>query len=199
MGDFNNLEIDDIAEWPLLPQLVMLLIVALLIQGVGYWFYLTPKQNTLHLLIEEEQTLKSAIRTKAHKVANLPQVKAQLDDLSERYDDLLQQLPEQKELATLLAAVNELGNKHQLKIIRIEWGEKEQQAFLSRMPLNLELTGEYHNIGLFSQAIAQLPRIIHLEDVNWQRIRHDSENLSVQVRAFTYQYHPDVVNKGELQ
>ena len=199
MGDFKNLELDEILDWPRLPQLVMLLLVMVLIQGAGYWFYLVPKQDHLSALIEEEQTLKSTIQIKAHKAATLPQLKAQLDELSERYDYLLQQLPEQKELASMLAAVNELGIKHQLSFNRMDWGEKEQQAFLYRLPLNLELTGEYHHIGQFSQAIAQLPRIIFFENVDFQRISQDSQNLSVNVRAFTYQYQPDLPASGGQQ
>lgn len=191
MSDFNDLELDEILDWPLIPQLAMLLLVVLLIQGAGYWFYLLPKQNTLDVLIEEEQLLKSTMRVKAHQAATLPQLKAQLDHLSDRYGYLLQQLPEQKELATMLAAVNELGIKHQLNFTRMDWGEKQQQAFLSRLPLDLELTGEYHHIGQFSQAIAQLPRIIYFEHVNWQRISQDSQRLNLKVRAFTYQYQPD--------
>ena len=199
MGDFKNLELDEILDWPRLPQFVMLLLAVVLIQGAGYWFYLVPKQDHLSALIEEEQTLKSTIRIKAHKAATLPQLKAQLDGLSERYDYLLQQLPEQKELASMLAAVNELGIKHQLSFNRMDWGEKEQQAFLYRLPLNLELTGEYHHIGQFSQAIAQLPRIIYFENVDFQRISQDSQNLSVNVRAFTYQYQPDLPASGGQQ
>ncbi|WP_342291518.1 type 4a pilus biogenesis protein PilO [Vibrio diazotrophicus] len=199
MGDFKNLELDEILDWPRLPQLVVLLLVVVLIQGAGYWFYLLPKQEHLSALIEEEQTLKSTIRIKAHKAATLPQLKAQLDELSERYDYLLQQLPEQKELASMLAAVNELGIKHQLSFNRMDWGEKEQQAFLYRLPLNLELTGEYHHIGQFSQAIAQLPRIIYFEHVDFQRASQDSQKLSVNVRAFTYQYQPDSLTSGGQQ
>lgn len=199
MGDFKNLELDEILDWPRLPQLVLLLLVVVLIQGAGYWFYLVPKQDHLSTLIEEEQTLKSTIRIKAHKAATLPQLKAQLDELSERYDYLLQQLPEQKELASMLAAVNELGIKHQLSFNRMDWGEKEQQAFLYRLPLNLELTGEYHHIGQFSQAIAQLPRIIYFENVDFQRVSQDSQNLSINVRAFTYQYQSDLPASGGQQ
>ncbi len=197
MSDFKSLEMDEILDWSLLPQLVLLLVVAVSIQVAGYWFYLVPKQSTLDTLIETEQTLKSTLRIKAQKAATLPQLKAQLDNLSERYDYLLQQLPEQKELATMLAAVNELGIKHQLNFTRMDWGDKEQQAFLSRLPLDLELTGEYHNIGLFSQAIAQLPRIIYFENVDWQRTSQDSQTLNLKVRAFTYQYQPDAVSVGE--
>ncbi|MGR5164380.1 type 4a pilus biogenesis protein PilO [Vibrio owensii] len=191
MANWQDLEMDEIAEWPLVPQLVVLLMLVLLIQGFGYWFYLKPEQARLDNLIQEEQTLKVALRIKANKVAALPQLQSQLDELTTRYELLLQQLPAQKELATMLASVNELGIDNKLTFTRIDWGEKQSEHFLYRLPLNIELTGDFHDIGRFSQAIATLPRIITFKDVTWQRVSQESETLHFRVKANTYQFKPE--------
>ncbi|MHA2718027.1 type 4a pilus biogenesis protein PilO [Vibrio owensii] len=191
MVNWQDLEMDEIAEWPLVPQLVVLLMLVLLIQGFGYWFYLKPEQARLDTLIQEEQTLKVALRIKANKVAALPQLQSQLDELTTRYELLLQQLPAQKELATMLASVNELGIDNKLTFTRIDWGEKQSEHFLYRLPLNIELTGDFHDIGRFSQAIATLPRIITFKDVTWQRVSQESETLHFRVKANTYQFKPE--------
>ncbi|MBY7914671.1 type 4a pilus biogenesis protein PilO [Vibrio fluvialis] len=192
MANLQELELDEIAEWPLLPQLAVLLLLVLALQGAGYWLYLLPKQDALEGLKQQEQTLKSTIRIKASKVATLPKLKTQLDELAERYDFLLRQLPVQKELASMLASVNELGLENTLTFTRIDWGEKQNQEFLYRLPLNIELTGNYHNIGDFSEAIARLPRIINFDDVDWQRVSQESSTLHFRVRAYTYQFKPEV-------
>ncbi|MDW3189849.1 fimbrial protein, partial [Vibrio sp. Vb0932] len=77
MVNWQDLEMDEIAEWPLLPQLVVICLLVLLIQGDGYWFYLKPEEARLNNLIQEEQTLKVALRIKANKVAALPQLQSQ--------------------------------------------------------------------------------------------------------------------------
>ncbi|MBY7812347.1 type 4a pilus biogenesis protein PilO [Vibrio fluvialis] len=192
MANLQELELDEIAEWPLLPQLAVLLLLVLALQGAGYWLYMLPKQDALEGLKQQEQTLKSTIRIKASKVATLPKLKTQLDELAERYDFLLRQLPVQKELASMLASVNELGLENTLTSTRIDWGEKQNQEFLYRLPLNIELTGNYHNIGDFSEAIARLPRIINFDDVDWQRVSQESSTLHFRVRAYTYQFKPEV-------
>ncbi|HFG1875810.1 TPA: type 4a pilus biogenesis protein PilO [Vibrio cholerae] len=192
MASLQELELDEISEWPLLPQLVVILLIMLLIQGAGYWFYLMPKQNEIALLKQEEETVKATLRIKANKVAVLPQIQAQLDELKERYDFLLRQLPVQKELASMLASVNQLGLDSSLTFTRIDWGERESQEFLYRLPLNIELTGSYHDIGDFSQAIAKLPRIINFDDVDWQRVSQESSTLHFRVRAYTYQFKQEV-------
>ncbi|EPT8452474.1 type 4a pilus biogenesis protein PilO [Vibrio fluvialis] len=192
MANLQELELDEIVEWPLLPQLAVLLLLVLALQGAGYWLYMLPKQDVLEGLKQQEQTLKSTIRIKASKVATLPKLKTQLDELAERYDFLLRQLPVQKELASMLASVNELGLENTLTFTRIDWGERQNQEFLYRLPLNIELTGNYHNIGDFSEAIARLPRIINFDDVDWQRVSQESSTLHFRVRAYTYQFKPEV-------
>ncbi|EJN6828634.1 fimbrial protein [Vibrio cidicii] len=195
MVDWQDLDIDEIAEWPLLPQSLVVLLLMMIIQGFGYWFYLQPEQEALQRAVEEEQNLKVALRIKANKAAALPQLQSQLDELSNRYDYLLQQLPAQKELATLLASVNELGLENDLTFTRIDWGEKLSKDFLYQLPLNIELTGDYNDIGQFSQAIAELPRIINFSDVTWQRVSLESSTLHFRVKANTYQFKPEVAHE----
>lgn len=192
MAKYSELDIEDMTEWPILPQLGLIVIIGLLLQGMGYWFYLKPKVENLETLVSEEQELKTTVMIKANKVATLPKLKAQLDELSERYDYLSRQLPVQKELASMLASVNEVGLKNSLTFTRIDWGERQNQEFLYRLPLNIELTGDYHNIGDFTQAIAELPRIINFDDIDWQRVSQESSTLHFRVRAYTYQFKPEV-------
>lgn len=188
MANWQDLDMDEIMEWPLWPQLMVVTLLVLIIQGFGYWFYLKPEKETLQSLIDSEQTLKVTVRIKATKVAALPQLQSQLDELTQRYQYLLQQLPVQKKLATMLASVNELGIQNKLTFTRIDWGEKLNKDFLYQLPLNIELTGDYHDIGQFSEAIARLPRIISFTDVTWHRVSMESSTLHFRVRANTYQF-----------
>jgi type IV pilus assembly protein PilO len=166
-------------------------VVVALLQGLGTWFYLLPQQQRLEQLQQQEISLKSQVRVKAEKVAALPQLKAQLDELTTRYQFLLQQLPLEKELATMLASVNQVGLKNGLEFSRIDWGERQPQEFFYRLPLNMELQGTYDNVGQFSAAIAKLPRIISLYDVEWERASPSSTNLKLKMQAYTYQFKPE--------
>lgn len=192
MMSLQELDIDEITEWPLLPQLLVILVLMILIQGVGTWLYVLPLDDELQQMKQQEQTLKTTLRIKANKVAALPKLQSQLDELTSRYDYLLEQLPVQKELASMLASVNELGLDNSLTFTRIDWGQKQNKEFLYRLPLNIELTGDYHEIGDFSAAIAKLPRIISFDDVNWQRVSQESSTLHFRVRAYTYQFKSEV-------
>ncbi|MCF7353599.1 type 4a pilus biogenesis protein PilO [Vibrio sp. CK2-1] len=191
MVDFRELDFEDMPEWPLLPQLLAIGALVIVLQVVGAWFYLSPQQDELEQIRQQEVTLKSSIRIKAAKVAALPQLQAQLDELNTRYQYLLKQLPVQKELASMLSSVNDIGIKNDLSFTRVDWGEKQVQEFLYRLPLNIELTGAYNDIAQFSEAVAKLPRIISLHNVEWQRVSQESSTLHFRVRAYTYQFKPE--------
>ena len=145
----QDLDVDEITEWPLLPQLLVIFALMILIQGVGTWLYIAPLDDELQQMKQQEQTLKTTLRIKANKAAVLPKLQSQLDDLTSRYDYLLEQLPVQKELASMLASVNELGLDNKLTFTRIDWGQKQNKEFLYRLQINIELTGDYHAIGDF--------------------------------------------------
>jgi type IV pilus assembly protein PilO len=136
----------------------------------------------------DEIALKSTVKYKYNQVAAMPEMESQLNELNLRYEFLAQQLPAQKELASMLSGINQVGIQNKLTFTRIDWGEKQNQEFLYKLPLNIELTGQYHDIGSFSEAIADLPRIVSLENIDIQRVSRESSTLHFRVMAYTYQF-----------
>ena len=185
---FADLELDDMPDWPWAPQVLVALLLLILVLVVGTFFVVKPALDELEHYKQQELELKQTLSRVAKKAALLPLMQAQLNELNSHYDFLLQQLPEQKELASLLAAMNEEGLNNDLTFTRIDWGKRVSQDFLLKLPLDIELTGSYNNIGDYAQSIAQLPRIILLENAEWQRVSQESSTLHFRVRAYTYQF-----------
>ncbi|CAE6889412.1 assembly protein PilO [Vibrio sp. B1REV9] len=187
MVNWQDLDVDEMLEWPIQAQTVAILIFIFALQIVGYWFYLKPENQRLNDLVQKEQSLRTEFQIKANRAAALPQLQSQVDELTSRYEQLLLQLPAEKELATMLASINQLGIDSNLKFTRMDWGQKQVEHFFYRLPLELELTGDFHDIGRFTQAMAALPRIIVFQDVIWQRVSQESESLHFRIKANTYQ------------
>ncbi|MCL9775580.1 type IV pilus inner membrane component PilO [Vibrio methylphosphonaticus] len=192
-----DLELDEMPDWPWVPQMLVALLLLLMVLIAGAFFIVKPALDELEHYKQQEQELKQTLGRVAKKAALLPLMQAQLNELNSHYDFLLQQLPEQKELASLLAAMNEEGLNHDLTFTRIDWGKRVSQDFLLKLPLDIELTGSYNNIGDYAQAIAQLPRIILLENAEWQRVSQESSTLHFRVRAYTYQFKQGELNQEQ--
>ncbi|MDD9175721.1 fimbrial protein [Aliivibrio finisterrensis] len=188
MSDWRDLELDEITEWPLLPQLLVIVILCFVVQGMGYWFWIKPMIQDIEQLKQKELSLKSTVKYKYNQVAAMPKMENQLNELNLRYEFLAQQLPAQKELASMLSGINQVGIQNKLTFTRIDWGERQNKAFLYKLPLNIELTGQYHDIGSFSEAMADLPRIVSLENIDMQRVSTESSTLHFRVMAYTYQF-----------
>lgn len=186
--DYSDLEIENVAQWPKLAQRMVVLALFVALNGAGYFIYLTPKLEVLDVSINREVELKSDVVTKMNQAAKLPIFKDQLQELHRRGEALVHYFPQQKELASLLAAVNNVGLESNLTFTRIEWGKKQQQPFFYRLPLNIELTGTYDDIADFSQRIAELPRLILFDHVKWQRVSEGSQTLHLRIKAYTYQF-----------
>lgn len=190
MIDWRELELDEITDWPLLPQGLIALLVTLLLSALGYWYWLTPLTAELEQQKQQEITLRAQLVTRAAQVAALPRVKEQVVELNRRYQEVVEQLPEEQELASLLASINDIGVQNGLIFQSIKWASRIEHDLYYELPLNMQLTGSYQQIGQFAEAIARLPRIVNLRNVELARVDNQGfdELLSLTVSAITYRF-----------
>ncbi len=187
MLDWKDLDIDEITEWPFKSQILIVLISFLMIQGLGYWFFLQPLIQDLEQEKQQEISLKNTVIDYSNKGKEVPIIEGQLNHSISRYRTLIQQLPTKKELTNMLSTINQIGLKNKLTLTRVNWGEKRRRQFLYQLPLNMELIGRYHDMGLFVQAVAELA-IINFEYLEIQRVSDVSSELYFQIEGYIYQF-----------
>ncbi|USD60206.1 type 4a pilus biogenesis protein PilO [Vibrio sp. SCSIO 43140] len=183
-----DFDLDDIIDWSLGPQLLLAAFILLVSTMLSTWFLVKPSYEDLNYYKQQESQLKQELEVVARKAAMLPIAAKQIEDLTIHYERLMKQLPAQQELASVLAAMNEQGLNNHLTFTRINWGKRKPQQFLLKLPIDIELTGSYDDIGRYTQAIAELPRIVLIENAEWQRVSLESSTLHFRVNASTYQY-----------
>ncbi|MGF1724567.1 type 4a pilus biogenesis protein PilO [Photobacterium nomapromontoriensis] len=188
ISDWKDLELDEITEWPVLAQLLVALILAGMIAAIGNWYWLSPIQDDLARVKQTEQELRQQLIRRSNQVAALPVVKLQVEELQDRYQYVIEQLPEEEELASLLADVNDIGVRNGLAFQRIEWANSIDHPLYVELPISIELTGKYQDIGNFSADIASLSRIVSLNDIDLKRTDNKTEQLSLKVSATTYRF-----------
>jgi type IV pilus assembly protein PilO len=134
-----------------------------------------------------EGELRTQFEAKAFQVANLDALRDQLKEMEEQFGALLGQLPKDTEVPGLLEDITEKGVDSGLKFSSIALKGEQTAEFYVELPIDINLTGTYHDLGAFASGVAGLPRIVTLHDFKIAPGGGSGE-LSMQIVAKTYRY-----------
>jgi len=186
--DINDLDINNAGIWPAPIKAIVVLIIFGLIMGGGYWFFIKDQYVQLDRVEKTEQDLRKKYEEKAYQVANLEVFKAQMVEMEETFGALVRQLPSETEVPGLLEDITNtaLGSGLALKEVKLQ--SEQKRDFYSELPINIRVSGSYHELASFVSSVASLPRIVTLHDLTIKPTGGDNEQLDMQVVARTYRY-----------
>ncbi len=164
--DFRNLNPQDVGTWPLAPRLATLVGLFILILVGGWWFLWNEQLETLTAREQEEVKLKDEFIAKKTQAANLDLYRQQLNEIDRSFGALLRQLPSKSEIEALLVEVNQSGMGRGLQFELFKPNQEIVKDFYAELPINVKLTGQYHDFGAFAADIARLSRIVTLNNIS---------------------------------
>ena len=188
--ELQSLDANDVGRWPLPFRVAVIVIVFILVTGLGiYWTIVKDKAPLLERAQAEEQELRRTFENKQRKAANYDAYKAQLAQIEQSFGTMLRQLPGETEIPSLIVDISQTGLAAGLQEkLFVPQGEIRRD-FYAEKPIQIRLTGGYHEIGNFVSGIAALPRIVTLHNINITPADKNSfDNLSMEVTAKTYRY-----------
>lgn len=190
--DVNDIDWENIGSWPFVGKVVFCSIISLSILVGGYFVLFEPMQEKLSREIKRESQLKKDFENKAFQVANLDEYKAQMIEMEQSFETILKQLPRDTEVPGLIDDISlaALNNGLDLKVISPQ--SQVTTEFYNELPIQIEVEGDYHELGAYVSSVASLPRIVTLHDFSISTIGQDSDLLSLKILAKTYRY-----NEGE--
>jgi len=187
--ELRRLNIRDAGNWPLLPKVVVLLAIFLAIIVAGLFLDWKDQWEALGKAEEVEVGLKAQYTEKKKRAINFDLYVQQLNEVEQSFGALVKQLPNRSEIDALLTDVNQAGLGRGLQFDLFKPAAQERMAdFYAELPINIKITGNYHDMGAFASDIAQLPRIVTLNDV---AISSDKGTLSMEAVAKTFRYLDD--------
>ena len=188
--ELQSLDANDVGRWPLPFRVAVIAIVFLIVTGLGiYWFIVKDKAPQLERAQAEEQELRTAFENKQRKAANYDAYKQQLAQIEQSFGTMLRQLPGETEIPSLIVDISQTGLAAGLQEKLFVPQAEVPRDFYAEKPIQIRLTGGYHEIGNFVSGIAALPRIVTLHDITITPENRDSfDNLSMEVTAKTYRY-----------
>ncbi|MHB1374521.1 MAG: type IV pilus inner membrane component PilO [Thauera sp.] len=184
--DFKGLDPNDPGLWPAAPRVaVFAALLALTIAGF-WWFDWQDQVATLQQRQSEEVQLRESWVAKKRQAVNLEEHRRQLEEIDRQFGALLKQLPNRAEMDSLLSDINQAGLGRGLQFELFKPGADVVKEFYAEMPIDVRLTGVYHDLGEFVADVARMPRIVTLNDIAIQAEKDG--RLKLETKATTYRY-----------
>lgn len=185
-SQFRGLNPNDPATWPVLPRL---LACVALTAGIvaGLWFaWLSSSATELEAELAKEKTLKADFTKKLGQAVNLAALKQQREQVQKYVDQLEKQLPSKAEMDALLSDINQAGLGRSLNFELFRPGQVNVKEYYAELPIALRVTGRYHDVGAFTADVANLSRIVTLNNLAITPAKDGMLVMEAQAKTFRY-------------
>jgi type IV pilus assembly protein PilO len=183
---FRDLDPKDPSLWPALPRYGLLVGVVVLVVTALWFAWLSTSQEELEAEQARELTLRKDYTTKLVKAVNLDVLKKQREQVLQYVTQLEKQLPSKAEMDALLSDINQAGLGRSLQFELFRPGQIAVRDYYAELPIVLRVSGKYHDIGAFASDIANLSRIVTLN--NLTVLPRPDGALTMDATAKTFRY-----------
>ncbi len=168
----------------------ILLLVALLISASFFFLMYEPKQLELSNLFKDTKDLEVKLKRDRKIARDLPRFKAEYDNLNQKLDRALTELPNEREIPGLLTSLSTLAKNQGLDILSFTPKAEVDKGFYAEVPVAMKLSGSFHEVAYFFDSVGQLPRIINIGNVLLDKPRYADGRtaLSISFLATTYRF-----------
>lgn len=180
-------------QWPLLPRLLCGAGTLVAVGLLGWFFYLKGQQEALASGQQEELKLRDAYTVKVRQAVNLEGLREQKKQVNEYVATLEKQLPSKAEMDALLSDINQAGLGRGLQFELFKPGQVVVKDYYAELPINIKITGSYHDVGAFTSDIANLPRIVTINNMSLATGKGNELTLDAVAKTFRY-LDPDEVS-----
>lgn len=186
--ELDQLDWEEPGTWPGLVKAVILIAAFVVICGVGYYFLVNNQLGKLATVEKEEQSLREEYERKAFEAANLDALRDQMQEMQQMFGALVSQLPSDTQVPGLLEDISAIGVANGLEFNSVELQPEIAQEFYIELPIDILVSGTYHDLGAFVSDISGLPRIVTLHDFEINPVEDRPGLMEMRILAKTYRY-----------
>ncbi|KQV33911.1 type 4a pilus biogenesis protein PilO [Massilia sp. Root335] len=172
--------------WPLAPRLLCAAGVMAAVMGLGYFFYWSGQFEEQDALAAQELKLRDDYKIKMAQAINLDALEAQQQQVNLYVERLEKQLPSKAEMAALLSDINQAGIGRGLQFELFKPGQVVVKDYYAELPIDIKVTGHYHDIGEFAADMAKMPRIVTLNNLALTAGKDGTLSLDAIAKTFRY-------------
>jgi type IV pilus assembly protein PilO len=183
---FRGLDSKDPSSWPAAPRALLLVGVALGCLALLWFVWLSDVQAQLTGAQEKETQLREEFKNKLGKAINLEALKKQREQVQQYVTQLEKQLPSKAEMDALLSDINQAGLGRSLQFELFRPGQVVVKDYYAELPIALRVVGKYGDMGSFVADVANLSRIVTLNNLSVTPARDGTLAMDATAKTFRY-------------
>ncbi len=189
-SQFRNLNPNEPGQWPPLPRIATWLVAMIGIVAIGWFVLLQSESEALEALRQTEPNLKNTYKDRLGQAVNLSEYRKQKLQVQEYVTQLEKQLPGKAEMDALLSDINQSGLGRGLQFELFRPGQQQIKDYYAELPIAIRVSGRYHDIGSFAADVANLSRIVTLQNLTIVPVGQAGVTgiLAMDATARTYRY-----------
>jgi len=193
-----NPKLEKLLKLPLYQRVAILAVLVVLLVGAFTWVALLPEYEKIGEMDRDLSRLEADLIQKQRIANNLPKFKAEFLKLEEQLKAALTQLPNKKEIPSLLTNLATIARDNGLDVISFSPRGEVSKGFYAEVPGSVDLVGTYHQIAEFAQAVSKLSRIVNLSDLELSspKVEGDVAVLKIKCKVTTFRFVDNVDKKG---
>ena len=173
--------------WPALPRTLLLVGLLAALLFVGWLVYWRGLIEELEAGQKQELQLRGEFQDKVKKAVNLDDLRRQKAQVEQYVGVLEKQLPSRAEMDALLTDINQAGVGRGAQLQLFKPGQVQVKDYYAELPITVKVVSNYQDLGAFSSDIANLPRIVTLNNLNIKR-QPKTGLLEMDATAKTFRY-----------
>lgn len=185
-GQFQGLKDRHPGQWPIVPRVMCALVVMFAVIGLGWTLYWSGQLEEQEKGELQEKKLKDEYQLKIQQAVNLDALREQKKQVQVFVNSLEKQLPGKAQMEALLSDINTAGLGRGLHFEMFKPGSPAVKDYYSELPIDIKVTGTYHDIGAFTGDIANLSRIVTLNSMNLTTGKDGVLELVAVAKTFRY-------------
>lgn len=188
VAQFRGLNKNDPGSWPVFPQSLVYALITIMTVAVLWMVWLAGSNDVLVAEQAKEVTLREDYTKKLAQAANLAALKKQREQVLQYVTQLEKQLPSKAEMDALLSDINQAGMGRSLQFELFRPGQVNVKEYYAELPIAVKVTGRYHDIGAFVADVANLSRIVTLNNLALSPVAGREGVLALEATAKTFRY-----------
>lgn len=193
LNQFKDLDLDNVGDWPGVVKGFFTIIVFAAVIGATYYFDTQDQIVRFDNEKAKEVGLKDEFEVKQRKAVNLQSYRDQMTEMCDSFRHMLRQLPTSTEIPGLIDDISQSEAYSGLEFNETKYLKERKAEFYTEKPVQIQVSGDYHQLGMFVSRVSSLPRIVTMHDYSIKGVKSakkgkDAGRLLLSITAKTYRY-----------